>query len=421
MKLNKLIKIINGNYQNDIRSYKNINNFVIDSRKCSKDDIFIAINNGYKYIDNNLDCLCVITDKNITKNVPYPIIKVKDSIIALSNIAKYKRKHYKKTKVIAITGSVGKTTTKELLYNILKTKYKVYKSDKNYNNHIGLPLTLSNINQNYDYILLEMGMNHKGEINYLSNIAKPNIGIITNIGTSHIGNFNTYEDIIYSKLELTNYLKDILFIDKKYNKYINYKNIYYYKDYQIKNITNTLENTNFIININNIDYKINFNIPGIHLINNILICIDVSLYLNIKIEDIIKTINEFIMPENRLNIYKKDFIILDDSYNASLESTIGLLDTIKNIKKEKIIILGDILELGNYSKEIHLKINNKLKEIYGLKLLVGEETKVIDGIHFNNNKEIINYLKSIVLKDKLIILKGSHRMNLKEIKDELLS
>ena len=421
MKLNKLIKIINGNYQNDIRSYKNINNFVIDSRKCTKDDIFIAINNGYKYIDNNLDCLSVITDKNITKNVPYPIIKVKDSIIALSNIAKYKRKHYKKTKVIAITGSVGKTTTKELLYNILKTKYKVYKSDKNYNNHIGLPLTLSNINQNYDYILLEMGMNHKGEINYLSNIAKPNIGIITNIGTSHIGNFNTYEDIIYSKLELTNYLKDILFIDKKYNKYINYKNIYYYKDYQIKNITNTLENTNFIININNIDYKINFNIPGIHLINNILICIDVSLYLNIKIEDIIKTINEFIMPENRLNIYKKDFIILDDSYNASLESTIGLLDTIKNIKKEKIIILGDILELGNYSKEIHLKINNKLKEIYGLKLLVGEETKVIDGIHFNNNKEIINYLKSIVLKDKLIILKGSHRMNLKEIKDELLS
>ena len=421
MKLNKLIKIINGNYQNDIRSYKNINNFVIDSRICTKDDIFIAINNGYKYIDNNLDCLSVITDKNITKNVPYPIIKVKDSIIALSNIAKYKRKYYKKTKVIAITGSVGKTTTKELLYNILKTKYKVYKSDKNYNNHIGLPLTLSNINQNYDYILLEMGMNHKGEIDYLSNIAKPNIGIITNIGTSHIGNFNTYEDIIYSKLELTNYLKDILFIDKKYNKYINYKNIYYYKDYQIKNITNTLENTNFIININNIDYKINFNIPGIHLINNILICIDVSLYLNIKIEDIIKTINEFIMPENRLNIYKKDFIILDDSYNASLESTIGLLDTIKNIKKEKIIILGDILELGNYSKEIHLKINNKLKEIYGLKLLVGEETKVIDGIHFNNNKEIINYLKSIVLKDKLIILKGSHRMNLKEIKDELLS
>ena len=421
MKLNKLIKIINGNYQNDIRSYKNINNFVIDSRICTKDDIFIAINNGYKYIDNNLDCLSVITDKNITKNVPYPIIKVKDSIIALSNIAKYKRKHYKKTKVIAITGSVGKTTTKELLYNILKTKYKVYKSDKNYNNHIGLPLTLSNINQNYDYILLEMGMNHKGEIDYLSNIAKPNIGIITNIGTSHIGNFNTYEDIIYSKLELTNYLKDILFIDKKYNKYINYKNIYYYKDYQIKTITNTLENTNLIININNIDYKINFNIPGIHLINNILICIDVSLYLNIKIKDIIKTINEFIMPENRLNIYKKEFIILDDSYNASLESTIGLLDTIKNIKKEKIIILGDILELGNYSKEIHLKINNKLKEIYGLKLLVGEETKVIDGIHFNNNKEIINYLKTIVLKDKLIILKASHRMNLKEIKDELLS
>lgn len=421
MKLNKLIKIINGNYQNDIRSYKNINNFVIDSRICTKDDIFIAINNGYKYIDNNLDCLSVITDKNITKNVPYPIIKVKDSIIALSNIAKYKRKHYKKTKVIAITGSVGKTTTKELLYNILKTKYKVYKSDKNYNNHIGLPLTLSNINQNYDYILLEMGMNHKGEIDYLSNIAKPNIGIITNIGTSHISNFNTYEDIIYSKLELTNYLKDILFIDKKYNKYINYKNIYYYKDYQIKNITNTLENTNFIIKINNIDYKINFNIPGIHLINNILICIDVSLYLNIEIKDIIKTINEFIMPENRLNIYKKEFIILDDSYNASLESTIGLLDTIKNIKKEKIIIIGDILELGNYSKEIHLKINNKLKEIYGLKLLVGEETKVIDGIHFNNNKEIINYLKSIVLKDKLIILKGSHRMNLKEIKDELLS
>lgn len=421
MKLNKLIKIINGNYQNDIRSYKIINNFVIDSRICTKDDIFIAINNGYKYIDNNLDCLSVITDKNITKNVPYPIIKVKDSIIALSNIAKYKRKYYKKTKVIAITGSVGKTTTKELLYNILKTKYKVYKSDKNYNNHIGLPLTLSNINQNYDYILLEMGMNHKGEIDYLSNIAKPNIGIITNIGTSHISNFNTYEDIIYSKLELTNYLKDILFIDKKYNKYINYKNIYYYKDYQIKNITNTLENTNFIIKINNIDYKINFNIPGIHLINNILICIDVSLYLNIEIKDIIKTINEFIMPENRLNIYKKEFIILDDSYNASLESTIGLLDTIKNIKKEKIIIIGDILELGNYSKEIHLKINNKLKEIYGLKLLVGEETKVIDGIHFNNNKEIINYLKSIVLKDKLIILKGSHRMNLKEIKDELLS
>lgn len=420
MKLNKLLKIVNGKYINNIRTNKTIERFEFNTKNLHENDIFISINGGYKYIDEKTKYLAIITDKIICIN-DHPVILVNNIYKSLADIAKYKRKKYKKTKYIGITGSVGKTTTKELLYNILKTKYTVYKNDLNYNNHIGLPYTLINMNQDYDYCILEMGMNHSGEIDYLSSISKPDIGVITNITNQHIENFESYEDIIKAKLEITNNLTGPLFIDKKFNKFSNHNNIINYKDYEIDNIKVNINSTSLDLKTNDKIYKIKYNIPGIHLIENITNCIDISSYLGIKIEDIIKEINNFKMPNNRLNIYVKDYIIIDDSYNSSEESVLGILDTIKYIDIEKIIILGSILELGSHSKTIHQNINHKLKEIKSLNILVGDETKVIDGIHFDNNKDIIEYLKTLNLHDKLILIKGSHAMKLNEITQYLLS
>ena len=184
MKLSELNKILNGKITEDIT----FNKIKVNSKDIEIGDLFLAINKGHDYIDEaiNNGAVAVISEKKLN----IPSIKVEDSIIALGQIAHYIRNLYN-IPLIAITGSVGKTTTKELIYLVLSKKYKVLKSNKNQNNHIGLPLTLLKLDDTYEIIVTELGMNHFKEISYLSKICNPNYAIITNIGTAHIGNLGS--------------------------------------------------------------------------------------------------------------------------------------------------------------------------------------------------------------------------------------
>lgn len=394
-----------------------INKFETNSKLVEEGDVFIAINKGHSYIHEAIEkgAKAVITeDKKVYDCLT---INVNSTIEALGKIANYLRDLYK-IPLIAVTGSCGKSTTKELISLILSSKYSVLKSEKNKNNHIGLPLTLLNLNNSYDVVVTELGMNHKGEISYLSNICKPDYGVITNIGTAHIGNLNGIKNIYKAKLEILDGMNNGFLIVNKNDKYLNkikYKNTIKVneKELNVKNIKYYFDKTEFDID----DIHFTFNIPGKKIINNLFLAIKIGLFFNIPLIDIKNSLENFESLDGRLNIVKKDYILINDCYNSSYESLINSLELLKNNKKYKIIILGDMLELGKYSKKYHKKINKYLKRINNKEvILLGKYTKYIKGKHLNTINDINKYLDNKIKKDYIVYIKGSRAMNLDKIK-----
>ena len=414
MNIDLICKIVNGKLNKKKYGKRIINYFRIDSRLTNKDDCFITINDGYKYINKNMGL--IITDKDIKLNIP--IIKVDNVIESLKLISIYKRENFK-GRVIGITGSNGKTT-KELIYNILSSKYKVLKNEKNNNNHIGLPLTLCNL-KDEEIIVLEMGMNHKGEIEYLSNICKPDIGIITSITSAHIGNLGSKKNIYKAKMEILKGMNNNNLIVDGDSKY--FKKSKYFKCGLNKNndligydIESNLEGLKFKIKLDN-EYEIEFNNLGKQFINDILYSIKIGLIFDIKIEEIIEIIKQYKTLEHRMELIELNNIkILDDSYNSSFESLKYDLDLLKKYNN-KLLIIGSIKELGKYSNKIHKKIIKLLKKQNCKYLLIGEEFK---KNYYKTYNEVIEYLNSYEFNNELILLKGSRLNNLDKIREYLI-
>jgi len=414
--LNYILKI-NTNINND----KKIKNIKIDSRKIKKGDVFLALKglnyDGNDYVDDaiNKGAIACITNKYINNKC----IVVNDTYKALANIANYIKEKYNKP-LIGITGSNGKTTTKELLTYILKEKYNVLSNKESKNNIIGVSNTLFKLNNKHDLIVMELGTNHIGEINSLSSICKPDCAIITNIGTNHIGYFKSKKNIFKEKISIRDNMDTSNIIINGDDKYL--RKLKYYKcginldnDLIAYNICEDINFISFNIFIDK-EYKVIFNNPGKHFINNILLVIKVCMDYNIPINTIIKKIKEFKITDKRMNIIKCNNTIINDCYNASYESVKAGIEYLKNIKEDKIIILGDILELGIYSIPIHKKINKLLKNITKKEVYtVGNYSKYIKGKHFNTNLELINYLNKKNINNKYIYIKGSRKMNLDKI------
>ena len=420
MELKELIELVKGILINDYKDV-NITGFSTDTRTINN-EVYIALKgknlDGHRFITNDLKASVVISEEEIYLD-DIPVIKVSNTYDSLYYIGRYIKDKYN-IPVIAITGSNGKTTLKELIYNILSTKYKVLKNKENYNNIIGIFNTIKKLNNTYDLCILEMGMNHKGEISTLSKMVQPTTGIITNVGSAHIGYLKNKKQIYKAKMEILDGLNGDLIVngDDKYlkksnsfkcgsklsNDLIAYK-INIYSDYMCFDIYVDQE------------YQVIFNIPSKYYISTILEAIKVGLEYNIDIKTILKVIKEFKSVDKRLKYIKiNNYTIVDDTYNASYESVRCGLNTINQTKNRKIIILGDMLELGKFSKKYHKKINGLLKEIDNKEVItVGNYTKYIKSNHFNNNQHLINYLKSIDLKNKYIYLKGSRKMKLDEI------
>lgn len=407
--------------------------FKTNSCTINEGDSFIAINSGHNFIDEAIEngAKLVICDQKFYSD-KVTVIKVANTKDVLLSLAHLIREKNINIPVIAITGSVGKTTTKELIYDILSSKYRVLKNEGNKNNRIGLSETLFQLNSSYDICLLEMGMNHLGEINALSLCANPNDAVITNIGSSHIGYLKSKKNIFKAKLEILNGLNDgTLFIngDDKYLKRVKYhktikvglnKN----NDLIAYNIVTTKNQLYFTINYNNRRYNIRFNIPNEGLVTNILLAIALGLKYKVPIATIIKKIQNYRPLNHRNSILKlkNNVIVIDDCYNACYESLVSGLAMLKNYDQEKIIIIGDILELGKYSKSIHKKVGKVLKKQDAMIILVGNEVKYSYNKNFiikDNYKEVISFLENINLHNKVIYLKGSRKMKLEEIKNYL--
>lgn len=425
MTLNEFIKVING--KSNINSEEKINNIKTDTRKINEGDIFIALKgkkyNGEDFIDEaiNKGAIACVVENSINDKC----IEVKNTIETLFLLGNYIRNQYN-IPLIAITGSNGKTTTKDLLSHVLSSKYNVLKNEGSKNNIIGVSDTLFKLNEAHEIIVMELGTNHLGEISYLSCMCNPNIGIITNIGSSHLEYFKNKKNIFKEKTSIVDGMKNKKLIvngDDQYLKKLNYFKCGLNKNNKLRayNIKEYIDHLEFDIYLDR-EYKIIFNNPGLHFINDILLVIKCALECEIDIETIIERINSFKLTNKRLNIIKlENNILINDCYNASLESVIGGINYLKNIKEKKILVIGDILELGKYSKRIHKKINKKIKKLTKKEVYtIGKYSKYIKGKNFNNIDEFINYIKDKEIKNSYIYVKGSRKVNLDKFVDYII-
>ncbi|NLK62859.1 MAG: UDP-N-acetylmuramoyl-tripeptide--D-alanyl-D-alanine ligase [Fusobacteria bacterium] len=414
----------------------NSNKFKIktSSKEIQQGDVFIAIRTGNNYIEEAFlkgASLVVYDGKNIAieKTLKNKTLYVNDSIQFLQKIAKYYRENLN-TKIIGITGSNGKTTTKDILYYILKTKYKVKKTIGNLNNHIGVPITILDLETDDEVLVLEMGMSGYGEISLLSEIANIDYGIITNIGDSHILYLKNRENVFKAKSEILPYIKENLVIngDDPFLKQLNGKKIGIYNKENIyaENIKMDNNTMNFDLYIENIKYSATTNLIGEHNLYNIMVAIAMALEFEIDIYSILEAIKNLEISNMRYEkIQKENILYINDAYNASPISMKYAINTFSNIynDKYKIMILGDMLELGEDSKKMHESVLDNINDINCNEVyLFGEEMKYLYNKH-KLNKKIYFFSKKEEISDKLnninkevvVLLKGSRGMKLEEI------
>lgn len=449
--IKKISEVIDGKilFNNEI----DINNFSINSNDIKDNTLFIPIigekHNGNDFI---LDAVkkgaigCLISENYEDKEdiVSYcieheiSIIEVGDTLSSLQSLAHYNRQINCNTKVIAITGSNGKTSAKDLIYDLLKYDYKVLKTEGNLNNHIGLPLTLLKLN-NHDICIVEMGMNHENEIKLLSNIAEPDIAIILNIGTAHIGNLGSIENILNAKMEVTHGLKQngILFLnnqDEMLNT-VSLNNNYTIFRYGIGN--NIIEHDNNLI-IDN--HKINIKKVG-ESTSTLILAYNIGKLFKINLKKFKKYLYLHKKPKMRMEITKiNKNIIINDSYNANYDSMkYGINYIIKNYSQKKyrvLLYLGDMLELGEWSKYYHEKLGELINDLnIDILYVSGNEIRYIvnkidknkikvNKIKINNNEDdiadkIINVLNK-KNKYNVVYFKGSRKIGLDKICNSLI-
>ena len=411
--------------------YKSVS---IDTRSIKPNYIFFALK-GPNFDGNNFALQAIktgasyaISDNHAISKKSDKIIYVEDSIKALQKLANYHRRKLN-TKIIAITGSNGKTTSKELIFNVLKTKYKTTATKGNLNNHLGVPLSLLEINENTDFGIIEMGANHLNEIAQLCKIAEPSFGYITNFGNAHLEGFGSIEGVIKGKSELYNYLKNnknLIFHNSENIKQTslinNYKNTY---SFGINSKSNCIINKSKSENTLNVSFQnkiIKSTIYGDYNFENICIAIAIGEFFKVDFNNIKKGIESYIPKNNRSQIsLKNNNTIILDAYNANPTSMSLALESFKKTNyKNKMIVLGDMFELGKDSNHYHQEITNSLEKINDSTIyIVGEyfyNTKHSDRIKsFSSTKELINNLSKTNVSDYSILIKGSRGMQLEKI------
>ena len=407
-----------------------------DTRTINEKNVFLPIIgqkfDGHGFIEKALNngALGYFTSKKIVSDKAKFVLLVKDTLIAYLTLAKfYKDKINPIT--IAVTGSAGKTTTKEMAYSVFSQKYKTHKSALNHNNEIGLAQTLLSMPENTEVLIVEMGMRGLGEIELLSKFSEPDIAIISNVGSAHLGRLGSKENIAKAKFEITKYLKpDGILIANK-NKYIEKINNIKDRTIEFALSDDGLEITKMASGYSKFNYKggkYRINLPGDYNIQNSLAIIEAARFLKMSERKIAKGLSPFRSIQNRWQIESVvGANIINDAYNANPES---MMATIKNFltlyKGRKILVLGDMGELGKDEVLFHKEIGKKLKNMnFDILLTVGTLSRNISdanfekSIHFPKTDGCVNYLKNNLKEGDWVFIKGSRAMELDKIVTEL--
>lgn len=407
-----------------------VKNVVMDSRKVTEGSLFFAINNGNSYIKDVLDKGASLVIADNTDVVDERIVKVSDTVATMQDLAtKYRNKL--DIQVIGITGSNGKTSTKDIVYSLLSKKAKTLKTEGNYNNHIGLPYTLLNVTDEEKFVVLEMGMSSLGEIRRLGEISNPDYAIITNIGDSHIEFLKTRDNVFKAKTELLEFVdKEDTFVcgDDVYLAKLDVNKIGFNEEnnYRIESYEFSDKGSKFTLD----GKEYQMSLLGKHNISNTAIAIELAKKIGLGEEEIEEGLKDIKISGMRFQeIRVGEDIYINDAYNASPTSMKAAIDTLNEIynDKYKIAILGDMLELGEDEVKYHVEVLNylldkKIKLIY----LYGERMKKAYDIfmknkseehrfyHYSTKEEIVESLKSIKM-EKVILLKASRGTALEDI------
>ena len=407
-----------------------IKNVVMDSRKVTEGSLFFAINNGNSYVKDVLDKGASLVIADNTDVVDERIVKVSDTIATMQDLAtKYRNKL--DIQVIGITGSNGKTSTKDIIYSLLSKKAKTLKTEGNYNNHIGLPYTLLNVTDEEKFVVLEMGMSSLGEIRRLGEISNPDYAIITNIGDSHIEFLKTRDNVFTAKTELLEFVnKENTFVcgDDVYLAKLDVNKIGFNEEnnYRIESYEFSDKGSKFTLD----GKEYQMSLLGKHNISNTAIAIELAKKIGLSEEEIKEGLKNIKISNMRFQeIRVGEDIYINDAYNASPTSMKASIDTLNEIynDKYKIAILGDMLELGEDEVNYHVEVLNYLLD-KNIKLvyLYGERMKKAYDIfiknnseeyrfwHYSTKEEIVESLKSIKM-EKVILLKASRGTALEDI------
>ena len=408
---------------------------VTDSRKIKNNAIYFSLKganfNGNQFAKSAIEkgAMCAVIDENKYLEDKGNYILVENSLATLQQLANFHRKKVK-TKIIGITGSNGKTTSKELIHSVLKTHFKTYCTKGNLNNHIGVPLSLLEIPSKTEFAVIEMGANHIGEIEFLSKIAEPNYGYITNFGKAHLEGFGSEEGVIKGKSELYEFLIEnsgFIFYnsddEKQKNILSNYKNKFGFgkKAADLNYLVKT-ESPNIIVEINDNIFK--STLFGSYNIPNIISAISIGIFLGVPIEKVKNGILNYISSNNRSQVLKinSNNIILD-AYNANPSSMLLAIKAFQNAELEnKVLILGDMFELGKNENEFHQEIvdycnNLDVKRVYLVGEIFSKTNYSNKFISFNNYIELSNNKEFKKIKHSSLLIKGSRGVQLEKILD----
>ena len=410
--------------------YKECSVVSTDTRNIFKDCLFVSLKganfNGNKFADEALKkgAKFVLVDEEEFATTPSHIL-VEDCLSTLQELSKYHRNQLS-IPVIGLTGSNGKTTTKELIQSVLKQDHNVFATYGNLNNHIGVPLSLLSIKDEHDIAIIEMGANHQKEIEFLCTLSQPNFGIITNIGKAHLEGFGGEEGVKKGKKELYDYIKSSkrhIFLNngddvlKSISEGLH--SIKYGKNTQID--AELIENEAFLtfnLKIHHQEKIVKTNLVGSYNLANALCAAAIGYEFGLSFDEIVKGLEEYQPDNNRSELKKtnKNTLILD-AYNANPSSMQAALLNFSKQNGNKIAILGDMFELGEISKEEHQAISDYAEELNIKCFLVGEHFSNTNTYSetFENTEELIEYLKENELIDRIILIKGSRGMKLEQI------
>ncbi|MBQ9886230.1 MAG: UDP-N-acetylmuramoyl-tripeptide--D-alanyl-D-alanine ligase [Lachnospiraceae bacterium] len=426
-------------------------NISFDSRVMKGSDIFVPLIgarvDGHRFIDKAIEngAAAVFTSEDIAPFGDVAWIKVDDTLKALQMLGVYCKSRFD-IPVVAVTGSVGKTTTREMVAQALSAGYKVFKTSKNFNSDIGLPVTLSEIKSDDEIAVLELGISDFGEMEVLTDMARPDLAIVTNIGYAHIAQFKTRDNTCKEKLSVVKGLSadGLLVLNgdddmlKKYGREF-FDNVIYYglgsdNDMQALNIEYFEDKMCFDAVIKGKVVKVELPVIGEHMVMNALAALTAAWYFNVDLEAAAESLKDFAGFKNRQQIYDIDDIrVIDDTYNASPASMKAAISVLENMKTagRKIAVLADMLELGDDSPRFHKEIgvfaaSHKVDKLITVGSM-GE--KIADGFgefaaengsnyelaSFKANAEAYEYLKRTVSKGDVLLFKGSNGMKLGEI------
>lgn len=445
LKLSEIVNACRGSYGYPADAV--VNNISTDTRTLEKGSVFIALKgdnfDGHDYAKKAMDlgAEAVVAERACPDA---RCIIVDSTKKALLDIAEYYRNKFN-IKLVGITGSVGKTTTKDMIALVVAEKYKTLKTQGNLNNEIGMPKTLFGLDESYQAAVIEMGMNHKGEISRMSMSAHPDVAVITNIGVSHIENLGSKEGILNAKMEILDGAAYdcplILNYDDKLLAKVGEnteRNIIYYSlskkncNVYASNIKANGSGVKFNINFNNGEkIAAEINCPGEHNVKNALAAFCVGLVLEIAPEDIVKGLEKFKPEGMRQNITEKNGVkFILDCYNAAPDSMKASLDVLKQTagSNRKICVLGGMLELGKSAGKYHKTVGEYAAEIDADMLLCfGENSEFyIEGAikkgldenkcrSFESREELAEFLKVELKPDDTVLIKGSRGMKLEEV------